>query len=179
MTTNQTIDGVPRELLERIATEANHMLGFTYAANYDECRTAVDELRALLDAPVKSFAQTASESAYCQKVPSAKPLGDPVAPFGYWLSPKDQPALGRFHRVTSDDAIIDSDSVVSYFDITALYAEKPAPVAVVLPERTLFEAAYERGDFYVEERRQSVIYQDYRKHQAWTVWQVRARLNTK
>lgn len=54
MTTNQTIDGVPRELrelLERVATEANHMLGFTYAANYDECRSAVDELRALLDAP--------------------------------------------------------------------------------------------------------------------------------
>lgn len=55
MTTNQTIDGVPRlrELLERVATEANHMLGFTYAANYDECRAAVDELRALLDAPAK------------------------------------------------------------------------------------------------------------------------------
>lgn len=54
MTTNQTIDGMPRELrdlLERVATEANHMLGFTYAANYDEFRDAVDELRALLDAP--------------------------------------------------------------------------------------------------------------------------------
>ncbi len=51
MTTNQTIDGVPRELLERVATEANHMLGFTSASNYDECRNAVDELRALLDAP--------------------------------------------------------------------------------------------------------------------------------
>lgn len=49
MTTNQTIDGVPRELLERVATEANHMLGFTYASNCDECRAAVDELRALLD----------------------------------------------------------------------------------------------------------------------------------
>lgn len=50
MTTNQTIGGGTRELLERVATEANHMLGFTYAANYDECRAAVDELRAVLDA---------------------------------------------------------------------------------------------------------------------------------
>ncbi|NMX27068.1 hypothetical protein HBO14_11080 [Pseudomonas sp. WS 5406] len=55
--TNQTIDGVPREirdLLERVATEANHMLGFTYASNYDECRKAVDDLRALLDAPAEN-----------------------------------------------------------------------------------------------------------------------------
>ena len=53
MTTNQTIDGVPRELLERVATEADHMLGFTYASNSEECRSAVDELRALLDAPTE------------------------------------------------------------------------------------------------------------------------------
>lgn len=55
MTNNPTIDGVSRELrelLERVATEANHMLGFTYASNYDECRKAVDQLRALLDATV-------------------------------------------------------------------------------------------------------------------------------
>src|SRR6185436_17305896 len=43
---------VPVELLERVATEANHMLGFTYAANYEECRSAVDELQAMIDAPV-------------------------------------------------------------------------------------------------------------------------------
>lgn len=55
-------------------------------------------------------------------------------PFGYWLAPKDQPALGRFHRVTPDDAIIDSDSVVSYFDITPLYAYQPVPVAVTLQQ---------------------------------------------
>lgn len=54
-----------------------------------------------------------------------------AAPFGYWLAPKDQPGLGRFHRVTPDDAIIDSEAVVGYFDITPLYTSSPAPVAVV------------------------------------------------
>ena len=44
---------VDRELLERVAAEANHMLGFTYASNYDECRSSVDELRALLDSPAE------------------------------------------------------------------------------------------------------------------------------
>ena len=38
-----------RALLERVATEADHMLGFTYASNYDECRKAVDELHPFLD----------------------------------------------------------------------------------------------------------------------------------
>ncbi|MGY2183339.1 hypothetical protein [Pseudomonas agarici] len=63
------------------------------------------------------------------------PAPSPIDPFGYWLSPKDQPGLGRFHRVTPNDADIDSESVMSYFDITPLYAQQPAPVAVVLPER--------------------------------------------
>lgn len=38
---------------------------------------------------------------------------------------------GVFPRVTPDDAIIGSESVVSFFDVTPLYAEQPAPVAEV------------------------------------------------
>jgi hypothetical protein len=45
--------------------------------------------------------------------------------FGYWLAPKDCPGLARFHRVTPDDAVIDSAAVVSYFDITSLYTAPP------------------------------------------------------
>ncbi|WDG45715.1 hypothetical protein [Pseudomonas chlororaphis] len=51
MSNNEMVSG-SRELLERVATEADYMLGFSCAANYDECRGAVDELIALLAAPV-------------------------------------------------------------------------------------------------------------------------------
>lgn len=121
MTTNQTIDGVlvSRELLCRVITTLEKPSEKWEQAGWP----VASELRALLDKGVSGDS----------RAPQSQ--GEPVAPFGYWLSPKDQPALGRFHRVTPDDAIIDSDSVVSYFDITALYAEQPAPVAVVMPER--------------------------------------------
>lgn len=46
-------------------------------------------------------------------------------------------------------------------------------------ERTAFDAAYERGDFYLEEQRSEFKYQDYRRHQAWAVWKVRAALERK
>lgn len=52
-------------------------------------------------------------------------------------------------------------------------------VPVKRDERADFDAAYERGDFYLEEQRSEVKYQDYRRHQAWAVWQVRAALERK
>ncbi|WP_443698617.1 hypothetical protein [Pseudomonas sp.] len=144
MTTNQTIDGVPRlrELLERVATEANHMLGFTYSANYDECRAAVDELRALLDAPICEFHQSADEcKAYSGRSPcspAAQPQGEPVA----WIAM----AVGKdgeiYRKTTSSTEITLRDArfawgqgVLDRFTIVTkpLYAEQPAPVAVVLP----------------------------------------------
>lgn len=108
MTTNQTIDGVlvSRALLERIISHCN----FWHDHPYLEAIQGIDkELRALLDA---------------EQVAQSK-----VEPFGYWLAPKGQPLLGMFHRVTVDDKIVDSQSVVDSFDATALYAEPPAPVA--------------------------------------------------
>ncbi|MDT9643590.1 hypothetical protein [Pseudomonas sp. JV245A] len=62
MTTNQTIDGVPRELLERVAAQADCMLGFSSSSNYDECLRVVDELRALLAKPAKP---AKSECPHC------------------------------------------------------------------------------------------------------------------
>lgn len=52
-----------------------------------------------------------------------------------------------------------------------------APVEI--DERAAFDAAYERGDFYIEEARSGFTYQDYRRHQAWAVWKVRAALERK
>lgn len=149
MTTNQTIDGVPRELLAKALLDAQRV---RFATDKQ-----VIELRALLDAPACKVCndtkqmhepgQEPGSCAACFEDEVAQGLGEPVAPFGYWLSPKDQPSLGRFHRVTPEDAIIDSDSVVSYFDITALYAEQPESVAVVLPERSNQDYAIEHAEY--------------------------------
>ena len=142
MTTNQTIDGVPRELrdlLERVATEANHMLGFTYAANYDECRSAVDELRALLDAERCTSCDDSGDltdltgewRGYCvcpigvalKNKPAARPQGEPfymkpqyLSVPGLWIECKE----GEIHA-------------------KPFYAEQPAPVSVVLPERKTWD----------------------------------------
>lgn len=51
------------------------------------------------------------------------------------MFPHGLPLHGMFHRVTHDDKVVDSQSVVDCFDITPLYAEQPAPVADRLIER--------------------------------------------
>lgn len=190
MTTKQTIDGVPglRELLERVATEANHMLGFTYAANYDEWRAAVDELRALLDAPAVE-SELARMTRRCQNaelalkvqtenyeaLKAAQPKGEPVALAVWYGSMPESNGKSNWtailYRKGSEGSLLgalsdgitidrseypervryeadrvryligelkkepwildyDSDKHSGY-----VYAEQPAPVAVVMPER--------------------------------------------
>lgn len=160
MTTNQTIDGVPREpkwseallKLEVVREALTSRDSAERLKNMDagkvlrEGISILKELRALLDAD-ECCHEFVPFQANCTKCgipykPATQSHGEPVAPFGYWLAPKNQPALGRFHRVTPDDAIIDSDSVVSYFDITPLYAEQPAPVAAT-DTRTPFEIKHD------------------------------------
>lgn len=194
MTTNQTIDGVPRdrvkflvELLGAVACAAfwaadngedDGSEGISVQrSDFDELSKAldacdelpelpgnvvrdgwlraVDELRALLDAPARTpllgggaleeqpewaqiqilkntVADLQGDIEKLQADIAAQPQGEP---FGYWLFPKGLPLHGRFHRVTGSDKVIDSELVVEAFDITPLYAEQPAPVAVVMPER--------------------------------------------
>ena len=79
MTTNQTIDGVPRKSLEQALKLAAVFDDGGDGADAESARGVVWILRALLDAPAKSFAQVASESAYCQKTPSSQPQGERVA----------------------------------------------------------------------------------------------------
>ncbi|MFL1549712.1 hypothetical protein ACI77I_11495 [Pseudomonas sp. D47] len=121
MISDQTIS-VSRELLERIADEANHMLGFTYAANYDECRSAVDELRALLDSPAiaicrgcfteQSMGHACKTCAEVEAQPAAQPQGEPVA----WIvTDMNGDNYFAYDRQTPNDK--------------PLYAEQPAPVA--------------------------------------------------
>ena len=139
MTNNPTIDGVPRELLERLID------AYACHDNNPHChlgsdQEAIDELRALLDAPAKESEidslraevekwkgiagrRTAERTEFMNErddLKAAQPQGEPVceviaaergARTLLWLA--DQlPNIGA-----------------------KLYAEQPAPVAVVMPER--------------------------------------------
>lgn len=155
-----------RALLERVATEADHMLGFTYASNYDECRKAVDELRALLDKPdecrCKRYGKDnphwpcpvhAEPAAKHQSVP---PLIATLHENGELIA--DQATIAQQAKlidllkgkgqgqgepvlfVCPDDLTNENFIGISgkfkrdTVHVQPLYAEQPAPVAVVMPD---------------------------------------------
>lgn len=178
MTTNQTIDGVPglRELLERVATEANHMLGFTYAANYDECRAAVDELRALLDAPAVE-SELARMTRRCQNaelalkvqtenyeaLKAAQPKGEPVAyryKEGHASWENENPwvpttlghgevLLGRKELAANGTFKGEERDHHLALVVEPLYAEQTAPVAVKHTMRSIMEAVERSSEYTV------------------------------
>ena len=124
MTTNQTIDGVPRHTL-RLA-----LAGIEYLAlRADDIGTSsvqlAAELRALLDAPVPfpGYPPVPED----RKLPSAQPQGEPVA----WMQP------GQGGMCISNEVKLHSlkmggapASAVSGYSVP-LYAGQPAPVAAV------------------------------------------------
>lgn len=119
MTTNKTIDGVPRELLERI----------TRAGIWQR---EVKELRALLDAPACSACNDTGRMhepgcepgacTACLEKPAAQPQGEPVAwqfyQDGKWWNGMDQ----NRHK---------ENTIEAGYLVRDLYAEQPAPVAPV------------------------------------------------
>ncbi|MDY7067813.1 hypothetical protein PsexTeo8_43060 [Pseudomonas extremaustralis] len=159
MTTNQTIDGVPRELLREWLKALNSRDSVPVAI-----RKMRNELRALLDAPAdpkptglsqgwnltrkhdgfvvghQSVAYPPDEKAIERAerdgyvwvpflVPAAQPQGEPVA----WMQP------GQGGMCISNEVKLHSLKIggapacaVSGYSVP-LYAEQPAPVAVVLP----------------------------------------------
>lgn len=151
MTTNQTIDGVPRELLLDIEYWLKHM----EAEKGVEGRCmALKELRALLDAPASIESLVVRngggmvwhECAVCHAkgsyhpdvkwcicgrpfdVPAAQPQGEPVA----WMDPRSP----EMHATISNEVKQHNlkfggapSAAVNGYSIP-LYAEQPAPVAV-------------------------------------------------
>lgn len=141
-----------RALLERVATEANYTLGFTSASNYDECRAAVDELRALLDKPVQaptadlllasahSYVKVAGETQNIARHLQSRIEryfdGDPVS------QQEGEPIYQVMYRGDGGGGWCDAEK--DSYDMKAphpkhwqtriVYAEQPAPVAVVLPD---------------------------------------------
>ena len=127
MTTNQTIDGVPRKSLEQALKLAAVFDDGGDGADAESARGVVWILRALLDAPAKAEFSIPDcpdcacvQDGQCLCIPSklaAQPQGEPVA----WLG-SGVPFLRR------EDAI----EYASYKDerVTALYAEQPAPLKI-------------------------------------------------
>jgi len=151
MTTNQTIDGVPREMLESVLEIAADQW------------TRTDELRALLDAPAptpvpvawmrfdddqkaiftrsrranKSEPLYAHPTAYRHTAPAAKPRGEPVAmnrgQFEAWVLGREHPTYGWLDKhwlARGDNPETYADPYVQGLWVAsqALYAEQPAPV---------------------------------------------------
>lgn len=127
MTTNQTIGGVPRELLADLE-------------DYGESGKApepwmVDKLRALLDAPACNECEDvgyhvtmgAQRSCWACK-PAAQTQGEPVARVEIGA---DRDAV----MTITDDNWLRSLKARGIHQIVPLYAEQPAPAAVAMPER--------------------------------------------
>lgn len=143
MTTNQTIDGVPRDDLELVLLHGH---------STHESDRAWDRLRALLEAPPRCpvcgyteqdcreqmdhYLCGSPEPAPANKR-AAQPHGEPVA----WLNV----ATGQV--TTSAVVVMDWDDENE--QVKSLYAEQPAPVAVALPARPRAdEEEYERMTDY-------------------------------
>lgn len=113
MTINQTIDGVPRGLLEVFAGPRN--------STPEQMRKAMDELRALLDKQVNFLTPDCPDCACVQdgqclcipSKPAAQPQGD---------SPTNAALIRDLTGVIEQQAAL----------IASLRAEQPAPVAAVL-----------------------------------------------
>lgn len=114
MNTNQTIDGVPRELAED-AAEAFAAIGM-----FDR----LEELRALLDAPEVLVVPLTGPKEWLDSLkPAAQPQGEPVHIC--------QKCNGRGSNPTRHAG----EGETEYRACCKLYAKQPASVAVVMPER--------------------------------------------
>jgi hypothetical protein len=144
MNNKPTIDGVQRELRELLERVID-----AYAAhdNNPHChlncdQEAIDELRALLDAPVVE-SELDRMTRRCQNaelalkvqtenyeaLKAAKHQDEPVA----WMSVSSEGTV--FYSEEPSPLLQGWEEIIR---ISPLYAEQPAPLAMVLPERELY-----------------------------------------
>lgn len=144
MTTNQTIDGVPRELLERLSgpfTGGKHRIGVE----------ALHELRALLDAkPVMCHGCMGDGVSHdhfdsAGKCKVAQHQGEPVAEV--YRGPVS--GISRIRWIDYKTAPVG----------TKLYAEQPAPVAVGMPDILAYDPDKHSGYVKAEQHTPAAIYQ--------------------
>lgn len=133
MTTNQTIDGVPRlrELLERIADPYRREPRAVHLHNAD-----VAELRALLDAPVNPLSELEVLRAAVKELEAMRDArvdtklaqGVPVA----WVECSPAWLKAGGDCATAPRLCVGRNGISH---LHPAHAEQPAPVAVVMPER--------------------------------------------
>lgn len=139
MTTNQTIDGVPRELLGKLAKALMIFTGHDSVPNLrhnygEEWWLPLDAMREELRAMLAKDSPCAKPQVDSSAPAQSKPVATVIAKT--WLAGAPRAvALNAFGLELADG--------------TQLYAEQPAPVAVVLPARPRAdEEEYERMTDY-------------------------------
>lgn len=172
MTTNQTIDGAPRDYVLRLTPEAysvmlgmvEHCLNIRACMGMDEGfkdfdteeeHAFVKELRALLDAPAENvidvsvvswdeIQKAASESTWMPPEYMRNDWVDDVCRFlreGPAAQPQGEPVyIVRSHgsccwEEMRGESLEMCQAQPGEYEVRKLYAEQPAPVAVVMPER--------------------------------------------
>lgn len=108
MTTNQTIDGVPRELLKTLLMILEEKAPYSHLPKYEWA----EKLRALLDAPAVSLTDEGEK-------PAAQPQGEPVAELQVAFFEHGPMATINWFTPSAFEP-----------GLTKLYAEQPAPVAL-------------------------------------------------
>ncbi|MFL1477812.1 hypothetical protein [Pseudomonas grimontii] len=119
MTPNQKIDGVPRDDLELV---------LTFGCTTQDSSDAWDRLRALLDAPVVERREPKGAILrFREYVGNGQGGRDLWHDWTEWSTGTVEYAKSKLDQV--------KDLTNVQFEVEWLYAEQPAPVAVVLPKR--------------------------------------------
>ncbi len=138
MTTNQTIDGVPSECKECGGTSLTWFAQSENKSGVQEGRLRTHEVSSVFVLGCDDCSETlrvvsADKIAALLNKPAAQPQGEPVA----WMDPRSP----EMHATISNEVKQHNlkfcgapSAAVNGYSIP-LYAEQPAPVAVVLPER--------------------------------------------
>lgn len=159
MTTDQTIDGVPREhaatlsvLVETFRDSLHRGKQPTFSAgDLKHFITAMVELRALLDAPAKhdddlakTYKTYEGQTVRIGRDGGIELVQDELAkPYGYMYHPDGRKDDEFFIYDAPKDRVPDHRG--EYWTATPLYTEHPAPVAVALPERLAQNTFYSDG----------------------------------
>lgn len=126
MTTNQAIDGTTRELKPCPFCGGSADLKCT-AGDYPDWFVQCTECHASADV----FGPGAVHHWNDRKLPAVQAQGDPVA----WQR-KSKNENGRWFALPDSDV---EEAIRLGYEVRKLYAEQPAPVAVVLPERKTWD----------------------------------------
>ena len=168
MTTNQTIGGVPRALLEWCYGNA---MAIVYRND-----PHVKELRALLDAPACKTPSGATcpgdGVGPCKNCPAAQ-LDAPALerkPFGWFRTPKDCPLQGMFLHYDPEHGERDIQNALDFgFTVKRLY-DRPAVQPRGVPVAFRFRWDYDHGNGWCRNAVRFVESMEHVEHEDKSTW---------